>query len=50
MCSQSQITETSSSDEPQGSSGLLLCNPHLGPCPHLTGEKAGTRLGLDINP
>ena len=50
MFSWSHIIEMSSLDEPRGLSGLLPCNPHPGPCPHLTGEKAGTCLGLDINP
>lgn len=47
----SDYIEMSSSDEPRGLSGLLpWVTPILGPCPNLTGEKAGTCLGLDVNP
>lgn len=50
MFSWVQIIEMSSSNEPRRLSGLLLSNPYLGPCPHFTGEKTDTCLGLDINP
>ena len=50
MFSWVQIIEMSSSNEPRRLSGLLLSNPQPGPCPHFTGEKTDTCLGLDINP